>query len=217
MNWKKTIVLGGFALFFGQNVDAQWAIHVGLNEYFPIASDYKTQFPALWPVGGTVQLGGFGAGVSYRKNWMEGKRNWLFLAGVQRSRFYDDPIILLTENGEFNSGGLIGVNTHWSVAARAMPEFVFGKFSVAPGLGLRWVFASKSNYGETFVQGLPTELNVANTSVSPLVVLLPVNLNWQFSPKFGFNLRGDFFLTNGSRVHSGERAVVVFGEVSMKI
>lgn len=217
MTMKKRLFFAGvFALLLSQNLTAQWSIQLNINEYYPLGNDLKTGFPALWYDSKDdrgLLFGGFGGGVSYRKTWLEGRRNWWFRLDVQRSRFYDVPVAFVDENGQA-LGAYIGVNTHLNATALAMPEFVFGKFSAAAGLGLRGVFWSKTDYGEWFVQGEKTSLKLRNRSLSPVAVVLPMVFKRRFGRRIGLALRSDFILTPASRVFKKERAVVVFGEVS---
>ena len=154
------LLLIGFTIFTQKAVSQNFAFHLNGNTTFIANNDLKGQYPILWYSPDDdrgILVGGFGVGVSYHHLWKE--KNLLKVQlNAQRSRFYDTPTIFLDENGN-PLGAFIGINTNLNASLFGMPVFSIAenkKWQVGAGLGLRGTFYSKTDYGETFVNGKKT-------------------------------------------------------------
>lgn len=212
-----------FSCFFITRNNAQtWAFHLNGNSTFPLGNDEKTSHPMLWISSKQNQdkviVGGFGGGVSYRKNWKEGI-DFKIQANFQRSRFYDRPTIFTDENG-FPVGAFIGVNTNLNAALFGMPIFDLtssGKILFGGGLGVRGIFWSRSNYGGAVIQGEPAELKLKNKSLSPITLIFPLEFIFDMGV-IELGLRSEASLTRSSRLpnEKKERNLIVFLELGCR-
>lgn len=221
MHPKSILLLG--LIFAFLNLSAQsWHLHLNGNETYFLNNDLKGQYPILWYSSNDdrgVLVGGFGVGVSHRRPW-QNKSYWKFQLNVQRSRFYDQPSIIYDFNGQPLSAN-IGVNTNVNTSLLAMPTWRIGqteRFHFGVGLGIRTTVWSRSDYGIFEVNGEKTDLKFKNKSISPIIVLFPVEWSYQVG-RFTFATRGELGLTPASRLsaYSQERHFWVFGEVGYRL
>jgi hypothetical protein len=203
----KTIRLIILAVIFatpvaGSVILAQtWRLHLNVNEYYPIYADEKGYYPVLWYSGDDdrgLLFGGFGGGVSWHKSW--GPRWGLKAqANLFRSRYYDEPVILLDENGA-PIGAILGVTTNLNTNLLCIPTFSVAPWlQVGAGLGVQGLLLSKSDYGKAAVQGRPRDLKFTNRSVQPVIMTLPVECAFMHD-RFSLSFRFEFSLTKVSRL-----------------
>ena len=192
-------------------MDAQrWSIHLNVNEYYPLYAPEKGYYPILWyssDEGRGVLLGGFGGGVSWSKSMTD---HWRLKAqaNLLRSRYYDEPVLFVDEQGQSLGAG-IGITTNLNVTAFCIPTYQFARrWQIGVGLGLQSTLLSKSDYGKFIVQGEKKNLKFNNKSVQPAVLTLPVELTRTFG-RFSLSCRLEVALTKVSRLSyaSDERFV----------
>lgn len=204
------LFLAGPAMY-GQN----WRVYLNGNETFFIGNNLLGQYPILGysnDEGRGLLVGGFGAGVSYSPE-RSGAFQIKYQLNVQRSRFYDHPIILSNENGE-QLLAFIGINTHWQTAFMAVPQFQIGKYLQGGlGLGGRYRFLSFTDFGETTIRGQKTRVIVANNSLTPIGIYIPLELSYNLG-RFSITTRLEPELTHFSRLDyfRGGRSTTFFLE-----
>ncbi|MEO1259621.1 MAG: hypothetical protein AAFZ15_12530 [Bacteroidota bacterium] len=222
---KNTCILT-FLLFllFQFNVTAQtWAFHINGNTAYPVNNDLKSAYPILWYSSEDdrgVLVGGFGAGVSHTRP-LKGNIKLKIQLNGQRSRFYDMPSIFYDVNGA-PIGAIIGINTNLNTSLFGMPVFSLSenqKWRFGAGLGLRGTFTSKSDYGETFVQGQKTSLKLKNKSLAPVHLFLPLELTKYFGEHFFASTRVEAAITKVSKLpnYKKERSAFVFAEIGYQL
>ncbi len=211
-------------LFLNPNIISQtWSIHLNANETYPLFNDQKGYYPILWYSSNDDQrilVGGFGAGISYQRPLKE-RVSLKFQSNVQRARFYDEPILFYDENGN-PLKKTVGVNTNLNASLLGMVVFPISqnqKWFFSGGLGARGTFSSKTDFGEADVNGQKTSLKLKNKSLSPFVVILPVEITKYFGTRFSASARAELGLTKTSRLsaYSKERSAVVFVELGYRL
>jgi hypothetical protein len=198
-----------------------WTAYLSANELFPLGNELKGQHPILWSskAQGKVVVGGFGLGVAHTRPWQK-KASLRFQASAQRSRFYDIPVIVTDANG-FQPIAAIGVNTHYHLSLLAMPWWALtpaGRFAAGIGPGLRGSFLSRTNYGEVFVNGIPTDLKLPNKSLAPLALFIAPAVQAELG-RFSIGTRAELALTPVNRVpaYRRERSLVWVWELGYRI
>ncbi len=206
-----------------QGLNAQGlTLRLGGNTYYPIGNPEKGQYPILWYSGADdrgILLGGFGGTVALERP-LRGDNAIQYRLNVQSSRYYDVPTIFTDENGSL-FGAAIGINTHLSIAAACMPELRLGKrnnLGLATGLGLRSVVWSRTDYGEAVLYGETRSLKLRDHSLSPLVLVLPLELSYRLGKRIVFSTRAEFSLTSVVRldVQKSERNLLWISEVGYR-
>ncbi|MCW5921510.1 MAG: hypothetical protein KIS77_04145 [Saprospiraceae bacterium] len=198
-----------------------WRIHLNVNEYYPINAPEKGYYPILWyssTEGRGVLLGGFGGSVSWT-NTLKSKWDLKVQLNISRSRYYDEPAIVLDENG-FAYGAVIGIATNLNLSALGIPRYsVADWLDVGAGLGLQSVILAKSDYGKAKILGEKKELNFTNKSLQPVVLVLPVETTVYFWDRFSFSTRLEFALTKVSRLSyaSNERSMLLVLEAGYRL
>lgn len=198
----------------------EWRIHLNGNETYPFGNELQGYFPILWyssAEGRGILVGGFGGGISYTTR-EQSRYNLRYQLNVQRSRFYEQPIVVRDENG-IPIIGSIGINTNLNAAALAIPQFVFNKHLKAGlGLGLRYVARSTVNFGEYELAGKKEKLRVTNHSMAPWVGFIPLEITASIG-RVSMAARAEPALTNVSRLdaYHGDRSTVLFIELGYLI
>ncbi len=152
-------------------------------------------------------LGGFGGGVSW-SGPLKGDWSLKAQANLQRSRYYDEPVLFADEAGQ-SLGANTGVTTNLNLNAFCVPVYQAGKrWRVGIGLGLQSTLLSKSDYGEVVSFGEKKKLAFTNQSIQPFVVTLPLEITYLFG-RFSLSYRAEAGLTKVSWLPyaSGERFV----------
>jgi hypothetical protein len=213
------VVLSAFVLSF--DVKAQnWSLHLNGNETYITGNPLQGQYPILWYSADEnrgILVGGFGGGVSYTTA-QKGIYQLKYQLNVQRSRFYDHPVIFTDQNGE-SLGAFIGINTNLNASLMAVPQFVFGKRAKAGlGLGARYTFGGMTNFGEISIQGESTKLKEPNRALTPLGLFVPLEFTGIFG-RFSITTRLEPGLTNFSRVDyfKGDRSNFLFVEFNYRL
>ncbi len=197
-----------------------WQLHLNGNETYITGNNLQGYYPILWYSSDDdrgVLVGGFGGGVSYT-GIQKGIYQIKYQFNVQRSRFYDHPVIFTDANGE-PLGGFIGINTNLNAAAMVVPQIVFNKrLKAGLGLGTRYTFHSISNFGETFINGEKTKLKERNLAISPLGLFVPLEVTGTLG-RFSFTTRVEPGLTNFSRVEyfKGDRSALLYVEFGYRL
>lgn len=208
----RTISLVNLLLFIALSsaIAQRWAVHLQLNEYYPLFAEEKGYYPMLWysnTAGRGVLLGGFGGGVSWTRP-LKGDWSLKAQANVSRSRYYEEPALFTDESGQSLGAGT-GVTTNLNIHAFCMPVCELSRrWQVGIGLGVQSALLSKSDYGEVILFGQKEKLAFTNKSGQPLVATLPVEVSYFFGP-FSLSYRLEAGLTKVSRLPfaSGERFV----------
>ncbi len=178
-----------------------WTVYLSGNEYYPLNSENKSQYPILWYTsqdGRGVLLGGFGAGVSYEKQYKP-TFSLKYQANLQRSVFYDEPYFATDENGQI-LGALIGINTHYNATTLCIPRYHLGKWTLGLGLGSRVNVYAQVDYGEAVVNGEVEDLKLRSKAMSPLVLTLPLEVSFQPWTRWVVNCRAELGVTRSSRL-----------------
>lgn len=209
---KHRIFLAGAFIFtaFSLLSAQRWAVHLNLNEYYPLFAEEKGYYPMLWysgTEGRGLLLGGFGGGVSWTRP-LKGGWSLKAQADLRRSRYYDEPVLFVDEAGQ-SLGAYIGVTTNLNLNAFCVPAYQMGKrWRIGIGLGLQSTLLSTSDYGEIISFGEKKKLAFTNQSIQPFVVTLPLEITYLFG-RFSLSYRVEAGLTKVSRLPyvSGERFV----------
>jgi hypothetical protein len=197
-------VLFFISFLLAQNMEAQdWGIHLHVNELYPIANSEQGYYPILWfssAESSSVLVGGFGIGIS-RKISIKEKLPLKLQLNVARSRYYDSATVLTDANGAA-LGAFLGVNTNYHASLLGMPTWTLTKkekLKLGVGLGLRYIFSSKTDFGETFINGDLRELKINKLSEAPFVLFLPIELSYSLN-QFTFGIRGELGLTKSTKL-----------------
>ncbi|MDZ4681141.1 MAG: hypothetical protein SH848_17775 [Saprospiraceae bacterium] len=196
-----------------------WAVYLSGNEYYPLNSTNKTYYPILWYTSKDdrgVLLGGFGAGVSYEKQYKP-TFSLKYQVNLQRSVFYDEPYFATDENG-FIFGALIGINTHYNATTLCIPRYHMGKWSVGLGLGSRITAYAQVDYGEALVNGEKEDLLLKSKALAPFVLTLPLEVSFQPWLHWVVNCRAELGVTPASRLsaYDSERGLSAVLEVGYR-
>ncbi len=198
-----------FSVLYSANAQ-RWAVHLNVNEYYPLYAPEKGYYPIRWyssDEGRGVLLGGFGGGVSWSAP-LKGAWRLKAQANLLRSRYYDEPVLFVDEQGQSLGAG-IGITTNLNATAFCIPAFQIARhWQIGAGLGLQSALLSKSDYGEAIIQGEKKNLKFKNKSIQPAVITLPVELACIFG-RFSLSCRLEVALTKVSRLSyaSDERFV----------
>ncbi|PHN05796.1 hypothetical protein [Flavilitoribacter nigricans] len=220
---RLSFLLPAFILVFAwaSALEAQlWQVHLNGNETFITGNELQGQYPILWYSGDEgrgVLVGGFGGGVSYTTVRM-GAYRLRYQLNLQRSRFYDHPVIFHDENGQM-LGGVIGINTNLNASLQASWQWLLGShYAMGVGLGTRYTFRSITDFGKLEVRGQTTALKERNYALAPEVLFLPVEFSSYFG-RFSYALRLEAGLTNFSRLDAfrGDRGHLLFLEVGYRL
>lgn len=202
------------------SLEAQiWAVYLSGNEYYPLNSENKSQYPILWYTSKDdrgVLLGGFGVGVSYESHFNP-TFSVKYQVNLQRSLFYDEPYFATDEIG-FIFGALIGINTHYNATALCIPRYHMGKWTLGLGLGSRINVYAQVDYGEAMVNGEAEDLKLRSKALSPLVLTLPLEVSYQPWLRWVFNFRTELGVTKASRLsaYGSERGLSAVLEVGYR-
>ena len=209
--------------FFASPILGQsWQIHINGNETYHIGNKTLGYYPILWYSSDDdrgVLVGGFGLGLSYAKPLNE-KIDVKYQFNVQRSRFYDSPIILRDYNGAL-IGGILGVNTNYNISGFVLPHIVVlnkVNLKVGLGLGFRYYLHSKSDFGKAFVNGGLTSLNINNNSRNPFLLTIPLEISNNIK-RWIFAIRTEASVNSSSRLdfYKKEHSVMFFVEIGYKL
>jgi|GEM_PF-1230493 len=193
------------ALFFNSlsiSKAQEWTLHLSGNESYPLQAPGKGQYPILWysdTEGRGVLLGGFGGGVSWQRDL---KSSWLLKiqSNVFRSRYYDEPVIFVDEQGQL-LGATLGITTNLNAnllaTIKAMPTTWL---QAGLGLGLQGQVLSRSNYGAAVSNGEARDLKFWNRSLTPVMVMLPAEATFRLGRRWSVTARAELGLTPASKV-----------------
>lgn len=199
------------------SLEAQtWTVYLSGNEYYPLNVENKSQYPILWYTSKEdrgVLLGGFGAGVSYERQYKP-TFSLKYQVNLQRSLFYDEPYLARDENGQI-LGAVIGINTHYNVTTLCIPRYHIGKWTLGLGLGGRINAYTQVDYGKAFVNGVEEDLILKSNTLSPFVLTLPLEVSFQPWLRWVVNCRAELGVTRSSRLsaYASERALSAVVEV----
>lgn len=212
------LAISGILWFTPANAQT-WSVRVSGNEYYPLNSNNKSQYPILWYAGKDdrgVLLGGLGVGVSYQHG-LGPDVSLKYQLNAQRSLFYDEPYLVTDGNGQ-GLQAIIGINTHYNAVVFCLPQYAFGQWALGAGLGGRFTVFSSTDYGEAIVEGVKRELKLETHALSPIVVILPVELSFQPWDRWSFALRAELGLTKASRIpgYASERGLSTVVEIGYR-
>ncbi len=202
------------------SLEAQtWAVYLSGNEYYPLNSKNKSQYPILWYTSKDdrgVLLGGFGAGVSY-ENQYKPTFSLKYQVNLQRSVFYDEPYFARDENG-FIFGAGIGLNIHYNATTLCIPRYHLGKWTLGLGLGGRINAYTQVDYGKAFVNGVEEDLILKSNTLAPFVLTLPLEVSFQPWLRWVVNCRAELGVTRSSRLsaYDSERGLSAVVEVGYR-
>lgn len=180
----------------------QWTLHLSGNESYPLQAPGKGQYPILWyssAEGRGVLLGGFGGGVSWQRNW---KAPWLLKAqtNVFRSRYYDEPIFVVDEQGQ-SLGARLGISTNLNVNVLALAKAELAPWmQLGIGLGVQGQILSRSSYGEALISGEARSLKFWNPSLAPVMLVLPAEASSLIGRRWSVTARAELGLSPASRL-----------------
>lgn len=210
-------------VFFASPVFTQsWQIHINGNETYHAGNETLGYYPIFWYSSDDdrgVLVGGFGLGGSYSKQLSE-KFDIRYQLNFQRSRYYDSPIIYRDEVGSL-IGAVMGINTNYNISGFALPQiFLFKKIKLKAGIGLgfRAFVYSKSDYGETYIQGDLSSLKLKNNSRTPFLITIPIELN-QTIKRWTLAIRAEGSVNSSSLLdlYNNEHSVMIFLEIGFKL
>jgi hypothetical protein len=217
---RKTLTIIFLYILTAFSLEAQtWTVYLSGNEYYPLNVENKSQYPILWYTSKEdrgVLLGGFGAGVSYEKQYKP-TFSLKYQVNLQRSLFYDEPYLPKDENGQI-LGAVIGINTHYNATALCIPRYHIGKWTLGLGLGSRINVYAQVNYGKAFVNGQEEDLKLRSKAMSPFVLTLPLEVSFQPWLKWVVNCRAELGVTQSSRLatYASERSLSTVLEVGYR-
>lgn len=190
-------------------------LHINLNETYPLGNEQMGYYPMLWyssTEGRGILLGGFGVGLSYIKPRSE-KLQVEIETHLQRSRYYDIPIILKDINGS-PVGARIGIANNYNATILALAKYkISSKYDthIGIGLGAKIIAYAHTNYGPTTVLGEEFELNIRNNSLAPVVATIPVEISQKIK-KITLTIRAEITLSPTMRIYprTGERSFITY-------